>query len=60
MMVEQNKLESIASAISQQAGLLRRAGRISQADGMEQRASELRAMLASRQMDSIVAFDRAA
>lgn len=49
MMVETNKLENIALAISQQASLLRKAGRVSQADGMERRASELRTLLAARQ-----------
>jgi len=49
-MVESNKLENIALAISQQAILLRKAGRIAQADGMEQRASELRTLVAARQL----------
>jgi len=57
MMVELNKLESIASAISQQASLLRKAGRTSQADGMEKRASELRTLLAAQQASRLPALD---
>ena len=48
MMVEQQKLESIASAIQQQAGLLRKAGKILEASGMERRAAELRSICAAR------------
>jgi propanediol dehydratase small subunit len=44
MMVEPKKLENIAATIQQQAALLRRAGRTSQAKGMERRAHELRAL----------------
>ena len=56
MMVESNKLESIALAISQQASLLRKAGRVSQADGMEKRASELRTLVATHQASRLPAF----
>jgi hypothetical protein len=52
MMVESNKLESIALAISQQASLLRKAGRTTQADGMERRASELRTFIAAQKARS--------
>lgn len=41
MTVDIRKLESIAFAIREQASLLRRAGRIFEATGMEQRADEL-------------------
>lgn len=44
MTVEMNKLELIASAIRDQARLLRKAGKVAQATGMEQRADELRAL----------------
>ncbi|GAB4348729.1 MAG: hypothetical protein Kow0026_03470 [Oricola sp.] len=47
MMVDSSKLETIARAISEQAGLLRKAGRIAQADGMEKRARELRMLVAA-------------
>ena len=44
MMVETTKLELIATAIQQQAALLRQSGRAAQANGMERRANELRAL----------------
>lgn len=56
MMVESNKLENIALAISQQASLLRKAGRVSQADGMEKRAGELRTLLAAQQATRLPAL----
>lgn len=43
MMVEQKKLERIVHTIQQQARLLRNAGKILEAAGMERRAAELRA-----------------
>ncbi len=60
MMVEPQKLENIAFAIHQQAGLLRRAGRISEANGMERRATELRTLIAARQPGNLMEFHREA
>ncbi|QKV17686.1 hypothetical protein [Oricola thermophila] len=63
MMVEPDKLESIARTISQQAELLRSAGRISRADEMERHANELRGFVAAGgagKMMRQTAFDRAA
>ena len=60
MMVEQQKLERIAYTIQQQAFLLRRAGKISQASGMENRAAELRILSRARPSGEVVSFDRQA
>ena len=60
MMVEPQKLENIAFAIHQQAGLLRRAGRISEANGMERRAAELRTLIAARQSGNMIEYQRQA
>lgn len=60
MMVEPQKLENIAFAIHQQAGLLRRAGRISEANGMERRAAELRTLIAAPQSKNLIEFQRQA
>jgi hypothetical protein len=49
MTVEPQKIELIASAIVQQASILRREGAISRASGMERRAAELRALCAVAQ-----------
>ncbi|MFZ2102978.1 MAG: hypothetical protein WAU86_20680 [Oricola sp.] len=59
-MVDTHKLESIAFAISQQAGLLRSAGRISEANGMDRRADELRALAANRSHNEPIPFHRQA
>lgn len=53
MMVEHTKLERIALTILQQANLLRRAGRIVEATGMERRAAELRALCAAPDMSQM-------
>lgn len=53
MMVEHTKLERIALTILQQANLLRRAGRIVEATGMERRAAELRALCAGPDMSQM-------
>ena len=60
MTVDTNKLETIASAIAAQASLLRRDGRLSQADGMERRAAELRSLVAARHLNGVVPFNRRA
>ena len=58
MMVEPNKLELIASTIQQQAALLRRAGRLSQAIGMERRAGELRALSMAGNANQPIGIER--
>ena len=60
MTVDTNKLETIASAIAAQAGLLRRDGRLAQADGMERRASELRRLISARDSVAVLPFKRRA
>ena len=58
MMVEQHqKLERIAFAIQQQAFLLRRAGKIAQACGMEDRAAELRTLSRTRPSGEAASLD---
>lgn len=60
MMVEQQKLERIAFTIQQQASLLRNAGKIIEATGMERRAAELRSLCAARPASGFMDFGRQA
>ena len=60
MMVDTHKLESIAFAISQQAGLLRGAGRTCEANGMDRRADELRTLASTRLLNEPIPFRRQA
>ena len=60
MTVDTSKLESIASAIAAQAGLLRRDGCNSQADAMDRRAAELRLLASARHTGAAPLFKRRA
>ena len=59
-MVEQQKLERIVHVIQQQARLLRGAGKILEATGMERRAAELRSLYLPVGTPCIVEFARQA